>query len=75
VDTLLQAELVKIKMTQHIGVKAVPKVKKGDTVKYGSKIADAVEDKLSLPVHSSLNGEVIEVTEDYIIIRNSNERM
>ncbi len=74
-DTLLQAELVKIKMAQHIGVKAVPMVMKGDTVKYGSKIADAVEDKLSLPIHSSVNGEVIEVTEDYIIIRNSNERM
>lgn len=75
IDTLLLAQQVKIKLAQHIGVKAVPSVKKGDTVKYGSRIADAAEGKLSLPIHSPVNGEVIEITENYIIIQNSSERI
>lgn len=61
---------VKINLSQHIGAKAQPVVKKNDMVGQGDLIARAEEGKLSLPVHSSITGEVIEVNEQFIIIKS-----
>lgn len=74
-DVPLSPRSVKIKLSQHIGAKAEALVQKGDRVLEGSLIAKAAEGKLSLPIHASIGGEVTEVSQDYIIIRNSNERM
>ena len=60
---------VKISLSQHIGAKAQPVVKKNDMVGQGDLIARAEEGKLSLPVHASITGEVIEVNEQFIIIK------
>ncbi len=61
---------VKINLSQHIGAKAQPVVKKNDMVRQGELIARAEEGKLSLPVHASITGEVIEVNEQFIIIKS-----
>lgn len=58
---------VKISLAQSIGLPSVPCVKKGDTVNVGQKIADSANG-LSLPVHASINGKVIDVTDKFIII-------
>jgi Na+-translocating ferredoxin:NAD+ oxidoreductase RnfC subunit len=67
-DKLVTAHQVKIKLNQHIGAKAVPVLHKNDNVKPGDVIALAQEGKLSLPVHASITGIVLEVNEDFIII-------
>ena len=55
-------ERVKISMSQHMGAPCVPLVKKGDLVKVGQKIGES-EAFMSCPVHSSVSGEVVDVSE------------
>ena len=59
---------VKIELSQHIGAKAVPVVKKDDTVIIDQVIAVAEDGKLSLPVHTGVSGKIREVNENFIII-------
>lgn len=73
-DYLLSADTVKIKLSQHIGAKALPVVKAGEIVKAGARIAEAEDKKLSLPVHTGTEGKVVEVSDEYILIKSSNER-
>lgn len=68
-EATAEVKQVKIKLSQHIGAKAVPVVQPKDVVKQGDLIARAEEGKLSLPVHASISGEVLEVNEQFIIIR------
>ena len=49
---------VKIPLKQHIGVPASPVVKVGDNVEQGQVIGDVPEDKLGVPVHASIFGQV-----------------
>ena len=69
VDTEITPETVKILLSQHIGVPAAATVKKGDSVKCGDVIGKAVEGKLGVNIHSSVNGKVIDVNEKFVIIR------
>lgn len=62
---------VKINLSQHIGARALAAVKKNDLVKQGDLIAYADKDKLSIPVHASISGEVIEVTDSFIMIKSA----
>ncbi len=55
-------ERVKISMSQHMGAPCTPLVKKGDLVKVGQKIGDS-EAFMSCPVHSSVSGEVVGVSD------------
>lgn len=64
---------VRIHLSQHIGAKAVPVVSKGDTLQQGQIIGRAEDNKLSLPVHASINGKVLEVNDTYIIINSQND--
>lgn len=59
---------VKILLSQHIGAKAKAIVSKKDTISKGDVIAVADEGKLSLPIHASISGEILEVNDLYIII-------
>lgn len=63
------ARLVRIKLSQHIGAKAVPVVKTGENVIKGQLIAAPAEG-LSVGIHSSLNGRVSEISDQYIVIVN-----
>lgn len=60
---------VKINLSQSIGAPSSPSVKKGDKVKCGDVIAVA-SDGLSLPLHASIDGTVLDVTEKFILIDN-----
>jgi Na+-translocating ferredoxin:NAD+ oxidoreductase RnfC subunit len=60
---------VKIMLSQHIGAPAIANVKKGDIVEKGFLIASA-GNGLSVNIHSSINGKVIEVNDKYIIIES-----
>ncbi len=61
---------VKINLSQHIGAKALAAVKKNDIVNQGDVIAQADDGKLSIPVHASISGEIIEVGDRFIIIKS-----
>ena len=67
-ETVLKPKTVKILLSQHIGVPAVPCVKKGATVLEGQLIATAAEGKLSVNIHSSVKGRVKEITDKFIMI-------
>lgn len=73
VDAPLNEELVgtsrvKIMLSQSIGAPASAAVKAGDSVKVGDVVGNFAENALSLPVHSSVNGTVAEVSEKYVLI-------
>lgn len=69
--TEMEGEIKKVKLmcSQHIGAPAVPVVKEGDTVEKGQMIAEPAQG-LSLAVHASISGRIMEVTEKYIIIQS-----
>ena len=58
---------VKMMLSQSIGAPSVPVVSKGDMVKCGEVIAKPGKG-LSLPLHSSIGGKVLDVTDKFIII-------
>jgi Na+-translocating ferredoxin:NAD+ oxidoreductase RnfC subunit len=64
----LEASGVKILLKQHLGEPAVAKVKIGEKVSKGSLIAEAKNGKLSANIHSSIDGMVSQVTNEYIRI-------
>lgn len=62
---------VKIKLQQHIGKPAKPIVNIGDYVKEGQLIGEIRESDLGAFIHSSINGKVIEVNNEFIRIQKS----
>ena len=73
---------VSIPMAQHIGVPCTPLVKIGDIVDKGQKIGDVPPDALGCPVHASVSGKIIGITDVFmpnavkiknVIIENDNE--
>jgi Na+-translocating ferredoxin:NAD+ oxidoreductase RnfC subunit len=59
---------VRIPLSQHIGVPAVPVVKAGEAVEKGEKIGEA-GDGLSVSIHSSVRGIVEKVSDREIVIK------
>ncbi len=68
-DDAIEPKEVKIMLSQHIGVPASPVVKKGDKVTVGQVVATAADGKLSVNIHSSIDGKVAEVNEKFILVR------
>lgn len=62
---------IRITFNQNIGAPAKAVVKSGDTVKVGLIIADVDEKSLGLPIHSSINGTVVDANEHFIIIKSN----
>jgi Na+-translocating ferredoxin:NAD+ oxidoreductase RnfC subunit len=62
---------VNINLQQHIGMKALPVVKKGNKVKMGEIIASIPEGKLGANIHASISGTVKDITENQILIKRS----
>ena len=60
---------VKISLSQSIGAPSVLNVKAGDTVKCGQIVGSFTPDKLSVNIHSSVDGKVVEACDKYIIVR------
>lgn len=61
---------VKIKLNQHIGAPAIAIVQKKDKVSCGDMIAQSEEGKLSIPIHASVSGVILEVNDKCIIIKS-----
>lgn len=59
---------VKILMSQHIGVPAVPSVKAGDMVEEGQIVGKIEDGKLGVNVHSSVRGRVLDVNDKFVLI-------
>ena len=57
-------------MSQHIGAPSVPCVKKGDKVKAGDILGQSAAG-LSVCTHASMDGEVLTVTHDYVVLRGA----
>lgn len=68
-EETVHSEIVYIARRQHIGAPAIPVVSAGESVKAGQLIGEIPENSLGAPVHSSISGTVVSVTEDYIAIR------
>jgi Na+-translocating ferredoxin:NAD+ oxidoreductase RnfC subunit len=62
-----QFSKVYLKLSQHIGAPSEPVVKVGQNVKKGELIADK-KNGLSLPLHASVDGKVIQIDSENIII-------
>ena len=71
-DIEVKPKRVKILMAQSIGAPAVACVNVGDMVKCGQVIANPAKG-LSIPVHASIDGEVVEVNDKFIIIDRKEE--
>ena len=70
-DRCVQAEVsqVEIPLKQHAGAPAKPVVSQGERVKEGQLIASPPEGALGANIHSSIDGEVIRMEADRIVIR------
>ncbi|MGB4350869.1 MAG: electron transport complex subunit RsxC [Tissierellaceae bacterium] len=64
IEKAAEPSIVRIPLQQHVGAPCKALVKKGDKVKVGQKIGDS-EATLSVPVHSSVSGEVIGIEKLY----------
>lgn len=69
VETEIPAKQVKILLSQHIGAPATPIVKVKDKVKAGQAVGEGAADKLSVSVHASISGTVVDVNDKYITIQ------
>lgn len=64
----IKVKSVQIPLLQHIGNPSMPIVKKGELVKEGQIIAEAVEGKLGANIHASINGKVTNITDKFFKI-------
>lgn len=62
---------LRINLAQHIGKPAVAIVKKGDMVTAGQVIAEAAENALSLPIHAPIDGEIVKVMDNAIVLKGT----
>ncbi len=69
IETKLSSNIILIPLKQHIGVPAKPVVKINDKVTTGQVIAKVGKDFLGADIHSSINGNVTEVTDKFIKIK------
>ena len=67
---IIKVEKIKILLQQHIGKPAKTVVKKGEKVKEGQMIGQISDGELGANIHSSINGKVAEVAEEYILIES-----
>lgn len=69
-ETPVTAERVQIRLSQHIGAPAVAAVSVGDTVREGQIVGTAKEGALSIPVHASIDGTVVDVNGKTVTIQS-----
>ena len=68
-DKDIDISQVKIATRQHVGTPAKPIVSVGDNVVKGQLIGTIQENSLGANIHSSINGVVVDVNDNYITIR------
>lgn len=62
-------EYIRIALRQHIGAPAMPVVSVGEQVQAGQLIGRVPDNSLGAAVHASLNGTVVESTDNSIVIK------
>lgn len=62
------AKRVELLLGQHAGAPAKPVVHKGDKVKVGELVAEIQKGMLGANIHASINGQVVEVNQNSIVI-------
>ncbi len=67
-DEVKSVRKVKVLLSQHIGAPAVASVSVGDHVNAGDTVALPPENALSVRIHASVSGRVMEVTNQYVMI-------
>ncbi len=67
----LRPDVVKIRLSQHVGAPAEPIVSVGSMVTEGQMIGKIPEGALGAPIHASISGRVEEVADGYITIRRN----
>lgn len=70
-EDTVKPDRVRIPLSQHIGAPAAPIVKAGDSVTAGQIIAEPANG-LSVAIHASIDGKVVEANEKYVIIDHVN---
>lgn len=61
---------IKLNRRQHIGTSTEPIVKIGDKVTKGQVVLEVPSDKLGAKIHSSIDGWIEEIHDDYVVISN-----
>lgn len=61
-------------LSQHIGAPAKPVVDVGDRVEAGQVIAKAADNALSVNIHASMNGKIIQITDKKIVIETEDNK-
>ncbi|WP_432403179.1 4Fe-4S dicluster domain-containing protein [Wukongibacter sp. M2B1] len=59
---------IKVNRRQHIGASTEPVIKVGDKVTKGQLILEVPDNKLGAKIHSSIDGWIEEIHEDYVVI-------
>lgn len=67
-DRLMKTDRVRIMLGQCVGAPCEPIVSVGETVTAGQMIGRIQEGKLGAPIHASIDGKVVNITEEYIEI-------
>jgi len=62
-------EYIRIALRQHIGALAIPVVAIGEQVRVGQMIGKIPDNSLGAAVHSSFDGTVIEIKDNFIVIK------
>lgn len=60
--------VVRLRLKQHVGAPARPKVKEGDEVKEGEVVAEPLPGDLGAKVHASISGRVVKVDQTEIVL-------
>lgn len=63
-----------ISLRQNIGAPSVPCVEEGQSVSAGEIIASAPEKALGLPVHSPIDGKILKISDEMIIIESAERK-
>ena len=65
-------DVVTLALAQHVGKAALPCVSVGDRVKTGTPVGSR-DGMISAPVHASISGTVIEITDSAIVVKSNGE--
>lgn len=67
-ERAVMPDVLKIKLSQHIGAPAKPIVKKGDKVTKGQILAASDADKLGVNIHCPMDGTVRDINDTFITV-------
>ena len=74
VDEKVKVKRLYIDLRQNIGAMSIAVVKEKQEIKYGEIIAEAPENSLGLPIHSPVDGKVLKVSDNMIIIQSAERK-